>query len=60
MVGTMKGVMVKEAGFAGSTPILDLSASARGETPGQRVHGWHHEPLHGALRGVHGEPSGAE
>jgi len=60
MVGTMKGFMVKEAGFAGSTPIVTLSASARGETPAQGVHGWNHEPLNGALRGVHGEPSGAE
>jgi len=60
MVGTMKGFMVNEAGFAGSTPFLALSASARGEMPDQRVHGWHHEPFDGALRGVHGEPSGAE
>ena len=29
MVGTMKGFMVNEAEFAGSTPILALSASAR-------------------------------
>jgi hypothetical protein len=45
MVGTMKGFMVNEAGFAGSTPILALSASARGETPAHGVHGWHHEPF---------------
>jgi hypothetical protein len=45
MVGTMKGFIVNEVGFAGSTPFLVLSASARDETPGQ---------------GVHGELSGAE
>ena len=60
MVGTMKGFMVNEAEFAGSTPIPALRARARGETPAQGVHGWHHEPLHGALRGVHGGPTRAD